>query len=113
MLICLLKRRSAIALPVIAVVIATALAATLLYIASIGSFDPSKRAIRDPIEGRETQAVENPAPPQHPAFPLPTPNNISSSAGVNGNNSLAEQTSAKAPPAAFAFFAFLNSMRIM
>ena len=44
-------------------------AAVLLYIASIGILGPSQRAISDPIEGMETQSVENPAPPQHPAFP--------------------------------------------
>ena len=99
-----MKRRSTIALTITAVVIATGAAVVLLYIASIEGFDPSKRAVSDPIEGRETQAVENPAPPQHPAFPPPTPNNLSSSAGLNGNNSLAEQTSAKAPRAASAFF---------
>ncbi len=84
------------------VLIATA-AAILLSIASIGGFDPSKRGISDPVEGTETLVVENPAPPTHPAFPSPAANNFSSSTGVNGNNSLAEQTLVKAPSAAIAF----------
>jgi hypothetical protein len=103
-LIYLLKRRSIIALTITAVLIATA-AAILLSIASIAGFDPSKRVISDPVEGTETQVVENPAPPEHSGFPPPAANNFSSSAGVNGgdNNSLAEQTLVKAPAAAIAF----------
>jgi hypothetical protein len=99
-----LKRRSIIALTITALLVATA-AAILLSIASIGGFDPSKRVISDPVEGTETQVVENPAPPQHPGFSSPAANNFSSSAGVSGNNnnSLAEQTLMKAPAAAIAF----------
>jgi hypothetical protein len=102
-LIYLLKRRSTIALTITAILIATA--AILLFIASIGGFDPSKRVISDPVEGTETQVVENPALPEHPGFPPPAANNFSSSARVNGgdNNSLAEQTLVKAPAAAIAF----------
>lgn len=71
-----------------AVLVATA-AAILLSIANIGGFDPSKRAISDPVEGTETQVVENPARPEHPGFPQPTiNNNLSLSSGINGNNSL-------------------------
>jgi hypothetical protein len=102
-IICLLKQRSTIVLTVTAVVIASAI---LLYIASIRGFDPSKRVITDPVEGTETQAVENPAPPQHPAFPSPTANNFSSSTEVTGNNSLSEQASLRAPIAAFDFSHF-------
>jgi hypothetical protein len=32
-------------------------------IASIGGFDPSKRIMTDPVEGREMQIAENPAQP--------------------------------------------------
>ncbi len=65
-------------------------------------FDASKRVISDPVKGTETQAVENPAPPQHPTFPSGSDNNLASSIGVNGsgNNSLAEQTLVKASAAA-------------
>jgi hypothetical protein len=99
-----LKRKSTIALTITAILVAAA-ATILLSIASIGGFDPSKRVISDPVEGTETQVVENPASPQHPGFPSPAANNMSSSAGVNGsnNNSLAEQTLMKAPAAAIAF----------
>jgi hypothetical protein len=102
-----LKRRSIIALTITGILVATA-AAILLSIASTGGFDPSKRVISDPVEGTETQVVENPAPPQHPGFSSPAANNFYSSAGVNGgnNNSLAEQT--LAPAAAFAFLAITN-----
>ena len=98
-----MKRRSIIALTITTLLVATA--AILLSIASIGGFDPSKRVISDPVEGTETQVVENPAPPQHPGFSSPAANNFSSSAGVSGNNnnSLAEQTLMKAPAAAIAF----------
>jgi hypothetical protein len=106
-IICLLKQKSTIVLTVTAgVVIATAATVILLYIPNIRGFDPSKRVITDPVEGTETQAVENSAPPQHPAFPSPTANNFSSSAEVNDNNSLAEQASLKAPIAAFDFSHF-------
>jgi hypothetical protein len=72
-----MKHRSAFALTIIAILIASAATAGLLSIASIGGFDPSKRVITDPVEGTETQAVENPAAPQHPAFPSPSANNLS------------------------------------
>lgn len=100
-----MKRKFAIALTITAVLIATT-AAILLSIASIGGFDPSKRVISDPVEDTETQAVENPAPPEHPAFPSGSDNNLSSSIGVNGSsdNSLAEQTLVKASAAAIAFW---------
>lgn len=100
MLISSLKRRSTIVLIITGVLVATT-AAVLLSIASIGGFDPSRRVISDPVEGTETQAVENPAPPQHPAFPPPTTNNLSSSSDVNGS-SLAAQTLVKAPTAEIA-----------
>jgi hypothetical protein len=88
-------------LVITAVLVATA-AAVLLSIASIGGFDPSKRAISDPVEGTETQAVENPARPEHPGFPPPTTtNNLSIPSGVNGSSSsLAAQTLVKASTAA-------------
>lgn len=70
-----MKRTSAVALTASAVAITAA--AILLYIASIGGFDPSRRVISDPPEGTETQAVENPASPEHPAFPSPNANNFS------------------------------------
>ena len=101
-----MKRKSAIALAITAVLIATT-GAILLAIASIAGFDPSNRVISDPVEGTETQVVENPAPPQHPGFPSATDNNLSSSFGVNGNNnnnSFAEQTLAKARAAVIAFW---------
>ena len=83
---------------VASVVITTAI---LLSGASIGSFDLSRRVISNPTEGTETKVVENPAPPEHPAFPSPTANNFSSSAGANNNNnSFTERTLAKAPGAA-------------
>ncbi len=89
----------------ITAVLIAATAAILLSIASIGGFDPSKRVISDPVEGTETQVVENPAPPQHPAFPSPTDNNLSSAIGVNGNNnSFAEQSLVKALAAPIAFW---------
>jgi hypothetical protein len=100
-------------LTITAILVATA-AAILLSIASIGGFDPSKRVISDPVEGTETQIVENPAPPQHPGFPSPAANNFTSSAGVNeNNNSFAEQTLVNAPSAAIAFLDITNSMRKM
>ncbi len=101
MLISSLKRRSTIVLIITVVLVATT-AAVLLSIASIGGFDPSKRIISDPVEGTETQVVENPAPPQHPGFPSPAVNNFSSSGGINNNNSFAEQTLVDAPGAAIA-----------
>ncbi len=70
---------------IITIVLVATAAAILLSIASIGGFDPSKRAISDPVEGTETQVVENPARPEHPGFPPPAAtNNLSSSSGVNG-----------------------------
>ncbi len=101
MLISSLKRRSTIVLIITGLLVATT-AAVLLSIASIGGLDPSKRVISDPVEGTETQVVENPAPPQHPAFPPPTTNNLSSSSDVNGSSSLAAQTLVKAPTAEIA-----------
>lgn len=102
MLISLLNRRSKIVLIITIVSVATA-AAILLSIASIGGFDPSKRAISDPVEGTETQVVENPARPEHPGFPAPAANNLSSSSsGVNGNNSLTAQALVKVPTAVIA-----------
>ncbi len=100
MLISLLNRRSTIVLIITIVSVATA--AILLSIASIGGFDPSKRAISDPVEGTETQVVENPARPEHPGFPAPAANNLSSSSGVNGNNSLIAQALVKVPTAVIA-----------
>jgi hypothetical protein len=97
-----LNRRSAIALIVTAVLIATA-SAILLSIASIGGFDPSKRVISDPIEGTETQAVENPALPDHPGFPPPSTNNLPSTAEAT-SNSFAKQTLVKAPTVAIIVF---------
>lgn len=97
-----MNRRSAIALIVTAVLIASAFA-ILLSIASIGGFDPSKRVISDPVEGTETQAVENPALPEHPGFPPPSTNNLSSTVGAN-SNSFAEQTLVKAQTAAIIVF---------
>lgn len=90
MLIWSLKRRSVIVLAVTAALVASA-AAVLLSIADMGGFDPSRRVVNDPIEGRETQAVENPARPEHPGFPPPVRNNLSSSSGVDVNNSLTAQ----------------------
>ena len=90
-----------IALTITALLTASA-AGVLLYIASIGGFDPSKRAISDPVEGTETQVVENPARPEHPGFPAPAANNLSSSSGVNGNNSLIAQALVKVPTAVIA-----------
>ena len=89
-----MNRRSQIALIITATVIAVAVAsvAILLYLASMEGLDLSKRVITDPVEGTETKAVENPAPPEHPAFPSPSTVNLSSSTGVNGNNSSVEQT---------------------
>jgi hypothetical protein len=43
--------------------------------------------------------VENPAAPQHPAFPSPAANNLSLPSGINGNNSLAAQALVKVPMA--------------
>lgn len=99
-LISLLNRRSTIVL-IITIVSVTIAAAILLSIASIGGFDPSKRVISDPVEGTETQVVENPARPEHPGFPAPAANNLSSS-GVNGNNSLTAQALVKVPTAVIA-----------
>lgn len=99
-----MKRRSAVVLT--ASVVAIAAAAILLYIASIGGFDPSRRVISDPIEGRETQPVENPATPEHPAFPSPNTNNLSSSAVVDENISFAANTLANALGIAVAFLHF-------
>ncbi len=96
-----MKRRSAVVLTVSAVAIAAA--AILLYIASIGGFDPSRRVISDPIEGRETQPVENPATPEHPAFPSPNTNNFSTSTEVNENVSFTDQTLENALGAAIGF----------
>ena len=62
-------RRSVI---IVTVAVVAFSAAVLLFVASIGGFDPSKRVISDPVEGTETQAVENPALPEYPAFPPPT-----------------------------------------
>jgi hypothetical protein len=85
-----LKHKSAIALTITTVLIAIT-AAILLFIASMVGFNASKRVISDPVKGTETQAVENPAPPQHPTFPSGSDNNLASSIRVNGsgNNSLA------------------------
>lgn len=88
----------------VTIILIAAAAATLLFIASIGGLDPSKRVISDPVEGTETQVVENPAPPQHPGFPSPVANNFSSSTEVNDNNSFVEQTLVKAPAATIAFW---------
>lgn len=101
-----MKRTFAVALTVSAVAIVAA--AILLYIASIGGFDPSRRVISDPQEGTETQAIENPATPEHPAFPLPNASNFSSSTGINGgdNSSFAEQILVNALDAAIAFWHF-------
>ncbi|MDQ3854657.1 MAG: hypothetical protein M3299_17700 [Thermoproteota archaeon] len=108
-----MKRRSTIALTITAISIATA-AVILLSIESIGGFDSSKRVISDSVEGTETQAVENPAPPEHPGFPPPAADNFSSSAGIKGNNnSFTEQASVRAPSAAIAFCVVPNSMRVM
>ena len=54
---------------VAATVIVAASVGILVYIASIGGFDPSKRLISDTVEGTETKIQESPAPPSHPAFP--------------------------------------------
>jgi hypothetical protein len=51
------------------IAIIAASVAVLVYIASIGGFDPSKRIISDTVEGTETKIQESPAPPSHPAFP--------------------------------------------
>ncbi len=67
-------------------------AAVVLSLAGIGGFDPSRRAISDPVEGTETQAVENPARPEHPGFPQPTSNNLSLSSGIDGNNTVTAQS---------------------
>ncbi len=102
-------------LTITVILIATA-AAILLSIASIGGFDPSKRVISDPVEGTETQVVENPADPEHPGFPSPAANNFSSSvrvSGNNNNNSFAEQTLVNASSASIAFLALPNNMRTM
>jgi hypothetical protein len=48
-----------------------AAATLLLYIASINGFELSGNVVTDPVEGKETQPVENPAPPNNPAFPAP------------------------------------------
>ncbi len=72
-------------------------------IASGGGFDLSKRVISDPVEGTETQPVENPAPPKHPGFPLPSTNNVPSAAETT-SNSFAEQTLLKAPTAEIIVF---------
>lgn len=85
MLILSLKRRSTIVLAIAAALVVSA-AAILLSIAGMGGFDPSRRAISDPVEGTETQAVENPVRPEHPGFPPPTSNNFSSSSGIDNNN---------------------------
>ena len=93
---------------VVTAVVVAAAAAILLAIASIGGFDPSKEVISDPAEGTVTQAVENPATPEHPAFPSPYVNNFSSPTEVNGdnnnNNSFTEQTLVKALSTAIIFW---------
>lgn len=99
-----MKRRTTVALTVS--VVAIAAAAILLYIASIGGFDPSRRVISDPQEGTETQAIENPATPEHPAFPLPNASNFSSSTGINGDVSFAEQILGMAPSMSIVFWHF-------
>ena len=85
-----LKRRSIILLAITGVSVVFA-AAIVLSTAGMGSFDPSSRAISDPVEGTETQAVENPARPEHPGFPPPSSNNLSLSSGTDGNISIAAQ----------------------
>ena len=55
---------------VIAAIVSIALGTgAIAYMASIGGFNPSGATISDSLEGMETQQVENPAPPDHPAFP--------------------------------------------
>jgi hypothetical protein len=92
-----------IALTITALLTASA-AGVLLYIASIGGFDPSKRVMTDPVEGTETQVVENPTRPEHPGFPPATTNNLSLSSGVNGNDSLATQALLKVSTAMIFYF---------
>ena len=92
-----------IALTITALLTASA-AGVLLYIASIGGFDPSKTVITDPVEGTETQAVENPTRPEHPGFPPTTTNNLSLSSGVDRNNSLEGRALLKVSTATIAFF---------
>lgn len=54
---------------VIAIIVSVATSVGLIaYVASIGGFDLSGRVISDTVEGTETSQVENPAPPDHPAF---------------------------------------------
>lgn len=63
------------------VAVAVASAGILLYIASIGGFDPSKRVISDPVEGTETRIRESPASPNHPAFPPGANSSITTAPG--------------------------------
>lgn len=63
---------------IVTVAVVATSAGILSLVASIGGFDPSKRVITDPIEGTETKIVENPTPPDHPAFPA------SNSSSTNG-----------------------------
>ncbi len=41
----------------------------LLYTASIAEPDLIDRTINNPIQSGDTKAIENPVPPEHPAFP--------------------------------------------
>ncbi len=79
-------------------------AAILLSVAGMGGFDPSGRAISDPARGTETQPVENPARPEHPAFPPPPANNTSSSSRIDGNDSSAVDGLLESPITAVVFF---------
>ena len=107
-----LKRRSTIVLAITAALVVSA-AVILLSIAGMGGFDPSRRAISDPVEGTETQAVENPARPEHPGFPPPLSNNFSASGGIDSNNSSAAQGLLEPSIATGFFWAFLNSIRVV
>ncbi len=110
MLILSLKRRSTIILAITAGLVASA-AVILLSIAGTGGFDPSRRAISDPVEGTETQAVENPARPEHPGFPLPLSNNFSASSRIDGNEPSTAQEIGEMPITTGFFWAFLNNIR--
>ena len=51
----------------------------ILYIASLGGFDPSGRTITDLVEGTETRVAENPGPPDHPGFSPAVNSSVNSS----------------------------------
>ncbi|MDQ4101820.1 MAG: hypothetical protein M3115_06500 [Thermoproteota archaeon] len=56
---------------------------TLLYTGSIAELDVTDRAINNPTQSGDTKAIENPAPPEHPAFPSAGEQNMSSILAFN------------------------------